>query len=465
MLLAAALLIAAGCSDNNTETPPSPIDPVALAAPRITLGETTETSVTFGWEAIDHASSYQYAVLNGTATVKEGEAEATVTQVVVDGLEAGTSYEVRLRALAVKGYLDSEWSTAAFTTREAKPTHVVFADKVLESYILKMDPAVDTDGDGIVSFEEAAAVKAIKLGMEAPEDAIPENTVTDLSGLEYFTSLAELDLKYHAVTQATPIEALSSLTFLNLGENPIKTLQLEKLGNLTDLRLYGTGVSVLDLTGTPLLKVLYLQRTAVHKLDLSVLPDLEEAYINEAALTELKAVGLEKLTRLDAVKNKITKAEISDCATLSQLHLNNNQLTEMTFSNLPKLMIVNLYANKLTSLDVKELPFLINLFVFDNQLSKLDLSSNPAVRQVIATNNPIREMDFRANENLELVELQDMPNLELINLKNDTYDPYVEYYIVEGNTALRKVITDPGEEFDHVSRLFKDNPSVSVVTE
>lgn len=470
---AIALLGFVACSDSDPviPAPPEPpvVEPVALARPQVKVDETTENTVSFSWTLVEHAASYEYIIRKGTVDVAHKTAAADATGSQAGELEAATSYELSLRAVAAENqeeFTDSEWSTVAFSTAEApQPTHVIFADKVLESYILKMEPAVDADGDGIVSFEEAAAVTAIDLAFEAPEDATPENTVSDLSGLEHFTSLAELNLKYHRVTDASPIEGLSSLTFLNLGENPLASLDLANLSSLTDLRLYGTKIAELDLTATPLLKALYLQRTSVTKLDLSVLPDLEEAYINDATLTELKAVHLDKLTRLDAVKNRIGKAEIADCALLSQLHLNGNRLTGMTFRNLPKLMILNLYDNALTSLDVKELPFLLQLFVFDNQLTELDLSGNAAIRQVYATNNPIREMDFSANENLEIVELQDMSELEVINLKNDAYDEYAEYYIVEGNMALKKVVVDPGAEFDHVSRLFKDNPAVSVVTQ
>lgn len=58
-----------------------------------------------------------------------------------------------------------------------------------------------------------------------------------------------------------------------------------------------------------------------------------------------------------------------------------------------------------------------------------------------------------------------MPGLIEINLKNDFYDEWAEYYIVEGNTALQKVVVDAGPEYDHVSNLFKNNSSVSIVTE
>lgn len=326
-------------------------------------------------------------------------------------------------------------------------------------------PRSISDGDGEISFEEAAAVTEIDAGYEYAEDATADNTFSNLSGLEYFTSLERLNLKYHRVSDATPIEGLASLTSLNLGENQITKLDLSKLANLTDLRLYGTGVSTLDLSKTPLLKSLYLQRTALTEIDLSPLTDLEEAYINEAKLTKLRAVGLKGLTRLDAVKNALTTVEIGNCDELSQLHLDNNRLTAIELKGLPKLMILNLYANSLTALDTSNLPFLMQLSVFENQIASVDFSANPALRNVYLTQNPLTKIDLSANENIMLLEAVNMSNLEEINLKNGYCDDWAEYYIVEGNPALKKVIVDPGYEFELVTTLFKNRPDVSIVTE
>lgn len=164
----------------------------------------------------------------------------------------------------------------------------------IEKYLLSCSPSTELGRRREASsFEEAAAVTEIDAGYEYAEDATADNTFSNLSGLEYFTSLERLNLKYHRVSDATPIEGLASLTSLNLGENQITKLDLSKLANLTDLRLYGTGVSTLDLSKTPLLKSLYLQRTALTEIDLSPLTDLEEAYINEAKLTKLPCRGIE----------------------------------------------------------------------------------------------------------------------------------------------------------------------------
>lgn len=346
---------------------------------------------------------------------------------------------------------------------DSNTDYVAFADEVLENHILSIVPAVDADGDGMISFEEAKAVTKIDLSFERPDMVVEEKVVTDLSGLEHFTSLDTLGLKYHRATDATPVEGLTELKFLHLGGNPIKELDLSKLSKLESLYLFDTKVSTLALDKTPQLAVLYVSRTEIQDLDLSILKNLKEVVANDGKLKTLKVEGLSKLERLDAVGNMLTSLEVKDCENLQQLHLNSNRISSIELSGLPKLMILNLYSNQLKSLDVSGLPFLLRLYVFDNSLEALDLSANAYFQELYVSYNPMKSLDLSKNPMLEFLEAMHMPALEEINLKNDSFEG--SYDIVDGNAALKKVIVDAGAEYTYVAGLFKDLPSVSVVTE
>ena len=150
---------------------------------------------------------------------------------------------------------------------------------------------------------------------------------------------------------------------------------------------------------------------------------------------------------------------------MRELHLNSNKLTSIKMTNLAMLMRLNVYDNQITSIDVSNLPLLMWLFVYDNQLTSIDLSANVPLREFRASNNPLTEVNLSTNENLVSLELESMSKMKTLNIKNDFYDEYSEYLIVDGNTALEKVITDPGKEFEHVKKLFANNPKVQVVTE
>lgn len=451
-LAAFAAITISGCSKSET-----------LQTPEIKVNNLSTTSFSFTWTAIPDATGYTYEVKAANQSkVTDGNKEKP-ENVEVTGLSTASTYTVSVKALGTGSFTDSEYATITVTTLD---NTIHFADKVLERRLLAMtEPKIDADGDGKITFEEAAAVKELQLGF----DLKPESTVdcvTDITGLEYFTSLETLSLKFNSVSDIKPIEGISTLKVLILGENPISSINLDKLGELTDLRLYGTNISDIDLTKTPKLESLYLQRTNVSKVDLTPLQSLDQALLNKcSSLTEIKASNLPSITRIDAVECNLKSFEISDCPSLRELHLNSNKLTSIKMTNLAMLMRLNVYDNQLTSIDVSNLPFLMWLFVYDNQLTSIDLSANVPLREFRASNNPLTEVNLSTNENLVSLELESMSKMKTLNIKNDFYDEYSEYLIVDGNTALEKVITDPGKEFEHVKKLFANNPKVQVVTE
>ena len=451
-LAAFAAITISGCSKSET-----------LQTPEIKVTNLSTTSFSFTWTAIPDATGYTYEVKAANqSTVTDGNREKP-ENVEVTGLSTASTYTVSVKALGTGSFTDSEYATITVTTLD---NTIHFADKVLERRLLAMtEPKIDADGDGKITFEEAAAVKELQLGF----DLKPESTVdcvTDITGLEYFTSLETLSLKFNKVSDIKPIEGISTLKVLILGENPISSINLDKLGELTDIRLYGTNISDIDLTKTPKLESLYLQRTNVSKVDLTPLQSLDQALLNKcSSLTEIKASNLPSITRIDAVECNLKSFEISDCPSLRELHLNSNKLTSIKMTNLAMLMRLNVYDNQLTSIDVSNLPFLMWLFVYDNQLTSIDLSANVPLREFRASNNPLTEVNLSTNENLVSLELESRSKMKTLNIKNDFYDEYSEYLIVDGNTALEKVITDPGKEFEHVKKLFANNPKVQVVTE
>ena len=452
-LAAAAAITISGCSKSET-----------LKTPEIEVSNLSTTSFSFTWTAIPEATGYTYEVKAANqSTVNSGNSEKP-EKVEVTGLSMASTYTISVQALGTGSFTNSEYATVTVTTLD---NTVHFTDMVLSRRLLEMtEPKIDADGDGKITFEEAAVVKELNLGFsEKPESS--KDCITDITGLEYFTSLETLNLKYNTVSDAKPIEGISTLQVLILGENPISSINLDKLGELTDLRLYGTNISEIDLSKTPKLESLYLQRTKVSKVDLTPLQSLDQALINNCSnLSEIKASNLPSLTRLDAVKGNLTSFEISDCPSLRELHLNSNKLTSIKLNNLAMLMLLNIYDNQLTSIDVSNLPFLMRLFVYDNQLTSIDLSANVMLREFRASNNPLTEVNLSTNAGLVSLELENMSKMKTLNIKNGYYDEWdSDYLIVDGNTALEKVITDPGAEFELVKKLFANNPKVQVVTE
>ena len=227
---------------------------------------------------------------------------------------------------------------------------VQFADPVLEARLKAVEPAIDADGDGVITRGEALAVTALDFSFETPDEAEGAERIADISGLEHFLNLETLGLRYHAITDATPLEGLSKMRELNLGGNRVASFDPTGMPDLEDLRLFDATIRTIDLTQNKALRALYMQRVQVPTLVLTDLPALEEVYLNNGALTSLEVAGLPQLTRLDVVENALTTLSVTDCPALSQLHANGNRLTGVTLSELTKLMILKLDGNRLESI-------------------------------------------------------------------------------------------------------------------
>lgn len=214
-LAAFAAITISGCSKSET-----------LQTPEIKVTNLSTTSFSFTWTAIPDATGYTYEVKAANqSTITDGKREKP-ENVEVTGLSTASTYTVSVKALGTGSFTDSEYATITVTTLD---NTIHFADKVLERRLLAMtEPKIDADGDGKITFEEAAAVKELQLGF----DLKPESTVdcvTDITGLEYFTSLETLSLKFNSVSDIKPIEDISTLKVLILGENPISSINLDKL--------------------------------------------------------------------------------------------------------------------------------------------------------------------------------------------------------------------------------------------
>jgi uncharacterized repeat protein (TIGR02543 family) len=119
-----------------------------------------------------------------------------------------------------------------------------------------------------------------------------ENTVADLTGLEYATNLSALDLKYHRATDLSPLSGLIHLRSLNLLGIGISDISpLSGLIELESLDLESNEITdILPLAGLTSLESLCLHRNSVSDisplaslgsltwLDLRVLPLNQAAY-------------------------------------------------------------------------------------------------------------------------------------------------------------------------------------------
>ena len=188
------------------------------------------------------------------------------------------------------------------------PAH--FPDANFLKYVEKI---IDTDHSGTLSQEERNATVIYVLGMG----------IKDLTGIEFFPELENLDCSENQLTQ-------------------------------------------LDVSKNPKLKRLVCYENKLTSLDVSGNTSLTELHCYTNQLTSLNLGENANLNKLNCVVNRLTSLDLSGNANLTRLACSSNLLTSLDVSNNPNLILLDCERNQLTSLNVSK----------NTELDTLDCSGN-----------------------------------------------------------------------------------------
>lgn len=86
---------------------------------------------------------------------------------------------------------------------------------------------IDTNGDGEIQESEALEVYSLR---------IREAGISDLTGIEYFENLNNLDCSYNQLTNLDVINTLPNLVGLSCNNNQLTSLNISSLTTLEELR-------------------------------------------------------------------------------------------------------------------------------------------------------------------------------------------------------------------------------------
>ena len=178
-----------------------------------------------------------------------------------------------------------------------------FPDATFRKYVKDFDK----DGNHVLSPQEIAEVTEIN---------VYNKSISDLTGIKYFTELETL-------------------------------------------MCYSNRLTSLDVSGCTELKGLICYNNQLAELDVS----------ENAALVELNCLN-----------NDLTSLDVSDCTALTYLDCSDNRLTSLDVSKNTALGWLNCSENQLRSLDVSKNTALGSLYCSGNRLTSLDVSQNTKLR-------------------------------------------------------------------------------------
>lgn len=253
-------------------------------------------------------------------------------------------------------------------------------------------------------------------------------SISDLSGLEFCTSLETLDLSLNQITDLTPLKGLLNLTSVNLKNN-----NLCSVSRLLENPGIGPG-DLLELDNNPLANFTCSQIiTALQSRGASVTTGLSCAFGGGApcpVVVTIPDFNLDAAIRLNrgitggpvfdtnmvAVTNlDASSKDISDltgleyCVNISQLNLFSNQISNLSpLTYLVELAVLNLFGNQID--DVSPLAALVNL-------EDLSLGSNRITDIApLANLTSMRVLDLFNNDVSDISPLDAMSAIEELNL-------------------------------------------------
>ena len=224
---------------------------------------------------------------------------------------------------------------------------ISFKDTNFKAYCVEN---FDTDGDGEISFFEAASVNKIEC---------MKRGISSLEGIRYFTEL----------------------TYLDCGENRLTALDVKSNKALVTLICYNNELTSLSLSG---------------------IPSLMELHCGVNNITSLDLRGNTSLISINCQVNQLSSLDISECPSLKTLACNGNKLATLNVSNNTALSQLWCGSNPLTSLDVSKNTELTWLWFGSTPLTSLDVSNNTVLNYLWCYNNPfLTEIWLKTNQTIE----------------------------------------------------------------
>ncbi|MEM6720789.1 MAG: matrixin family metalloprotease [Bacteroidota bacterium] len=348
----------------------------------------------------------------------------------------------------------------------------------------------DISSDGQVPTALIETVTSLQIG---------ENSISDLTGLEDFAALTELDL-YQIGLPSIDFSNNPLLEKVSLDNNPLTSIDLSALVNLTELSLELTDITSIDVSANTALFVLDVSdndslntldvrngnNTNFTSFDATNNPNLTCIFVDDASYSstnwttidsgttftttnycrytsipdanfeaaleannyddisgdgQVPTALIENVTFLAVDNEGITDLTgIEDFAALTELNISESTIPTVDLSNNTNLQKLEAYSAGMTSLDITQNSNLEELIAYSNSLTALDLSNCTSLEYLQVYQNSLTSLDLTANTALENVEVHENQLTEL-NIQNGT-NTNIQFFDASSNSNLSCIRVD-----------------------
>ena len=307
-----------------------------------------------------------------------------------------------------------------------------FPDETFRDYVKDFDK----DGNDVLSPQEIAEVTEIN---------VYNKSISDLTGIKYFTELETLMCYSNRLT-SLDVSGCTELKGLICYNNQLAELDVSENAALVELNCLNNDLTSLDVSGCTELKGLICYNNQLAELDVS----------ENAALVELNCLN-----------NDLTSLDVSDCTALTYLDCSDNRLTSLDVSKNTELGWLNCSGNRLTSLDLSQNTKLNQLYCSDNQLTSLDVSKNTELGWLYCSANQLTSLDVSQNTKLRVLDCSPQTARLGVNRSADgTWSANLAALVTGWTDKAESITKDPEEVWDEATNTvtWRDSGVQPIVT-
>ena len=246
--------------------------------------------------------------------------------------------------------------------------------------------------------------------------------------------LINLGLDNAPINGSVPTANIDTLTILNVSNQNITNLTgIEDFTSLIGLDCQSNYLTSIDLTNNQNLTWLNCQYNLLTSLNVSANKKLTSLLCGVNQLTNIDVSNNDTLYFFWCDFNQLTTIDISNNNYLNWFNCRNNQINSILFPSNHHLFIVDCQYNNLMSLNIPDTS-LTQLSCYDNSLTSLNTSQNKNLGTLLCFNNQLTNLDLSQNSLIQTLHC-DNNQLECLNMKNGN-NPYINDFTTYGNPNL-----------------------------
>ncbi len=332
----------------------------------------------------------------------------------------------------------------------------------------------DISGDGQVPTALIENVTSLQIG---------ENSISDVTGLEDFAALTDLEF-YQIGLSSIDLSNNILLQKVNLDNNPLTSIDLSALSNLTELSLELTDITSIDVTANTALVVLDVSdndllntldvrngnNTNFSSFDATNNTSLTCIFVDDASYSTTNWTNIDSGTgftetdycRYTAIPDANFEAALEGLGyddissdgqvptalieVVTSLDVRNLNISDLTgIEDFVALEALYCSDNNLTTVNTSTLTNLQTFWALANNLTSVDLTNNLAITDIRIEQNNLTSIDLSNQTNLVILQI-DRNELTAIDVSNSplitrfrVYNNNISNIDLSNNTSLSEV--------------------------